>query len=70
MVALIIMFPALVSYDKPDAGADSNAPVIDIQQMLQDDAGKAGGGADIPPPTTTPSQDDDALTKSLGQPPK
>jgi len=72
MVALIIAFPALVSYDKPGAGTDSNAPVIDIQQMLQDDAGKAGnaGGGTAPPPATTPAQDDDALMKSLGQPGK
>jgi TRAP-type mannitol/chloroaromatic compound transport system permease large subunit len=72
MVALIIIFPALESYDKPGEGADSNAPVIDIQQMLQDDAGKAGnaGGGAAPPPATTPAQDDDALMKSLGQPSK
>ena len=65
MVALIIAFPALVTYDKP--AAEGSGPQIDIQQMLKDDAGKAGNAAnDAPPP---PAQDDDALMKSLGQPP-
>ena len=71
MVALIIFFPAIVSYDKPVAGGDSGAPVIDIQQMLQDDASKSGGSSGAPaPPPPAAAQDDDALTKSLREPSK
>jgi GntP family gluconate:H+ symporter len=55
MVALIIAFPALVSYDKPVA--EGSGPQIDIQQMLKDDAKQLEGAP--------PAQDDDALMKSL-----
>jgi tripartite ATP-independent transporter DctM subunit len=65
MVALIIIFPALVAYDKPDAGAQSG-PQIDIQKMLQEDSQKSEGSSTAPPP---PPQDDDALMKSLREPP-
>ena len=41
MVALIIIFPAIVGYDKPDAGAQSG-PQIDIQKMIQEDAVQVG----------------------------
>jgi TRAP-type mannitol/chloroaromatic compound transport system permease large subunit len=62
MVALIIIFPAIVSYDKPDAGAQSG-PQIDIQKMLQDDSQKPGTDGMPPPPAA--GNDDDALMKSL-----
>jgi TRAP-type mannitol/chloroaromatic compound transport system permease large subunit len=62
MVALIIIFPNLVAYDKA-VEADSGAPVIDIQQMLQDDSAKPGGGTTEEKPTD--QQNDDALMKSL-----
>jgi len=62
MVALIIAFPALVSYDKPVPAGESGGPVIDIQKMLQEDAQKSGGAEAPPPP---PAQDDDALNKAL-----
>jgi GntP family gluconate:H+ symporter len=55
MVALIIIFPALVSYDKPLA--EGSGPQIDIQQMLKDDAKQVEGAPS--------AQDDDALMKSL-----
>ncbi len=67
MVALIIAFPNLVTYDKAVA-ADSGAPIIDIQQMIQEDAAKGGGGDTTAPATDTPpapAQDDEALMKSL-----
>ena len=71
MVALIIAFPNLVTYDKAVA-ADSGAPVIDIQKMIQEDASKAGGGGEALAPASppTPAQDDDALMKSLREAPK
>jgi TRAP-type mannitol/chloroaromatic compound transport system permease large subunit len=69
MVALIIFFPALVSYDKPDAGAQSG-PQIDIQKMLQEDASKSGAGGGTPATPPTPAQDDEALMKSLREVPK
>jgi GntP family gluconate:H+ symporter len=72
MVALIIAFPALVSYDKPVSG-DGGGPQIDIQQMLQEDASKSGGafGGDTAAPQEQQDQQaDDALMKSLGEPPK
>ena len=63
MVGLIIAFPQLVGHDKP-AFAEGEAPVIDIQKMLQDDAAadaareavKAGPGA---------ANDGDAITRAL-----
>jgi TRAP-type mannitol/chloroaromatic compound transport system permease large subunit len=58
MVALIIAFPALVTYDKP--AAEGSGPQIDIQQMLKDDS-QQGAPATAP----APSQDDDALMKAL-----
>jgi len=67
MVAMIIIFPALVAYDKPDAGAQSG-PQIDIQKMLQQDSSQSPGNAE--PPPTTPAQDDEALMKSLREGPK
>jgi TRAP-type mannitol/chloroaromatic compound transport system permease large subunit len=60
MVALIIVFPQIVAYDKPVDGA-GQGPEIDILQMIQEDAGKASG--DLTPPTR--SQDDDALNKAI-----
>jgi hypothetical protein len=69
MVALIIIFPALVSYDKPDAGAQSG-PQIDIQKMLQEDASKSGVSGETPAAPPTPAQDDEALMKSLREAPK
>ncbi|CAG1004099.1 C4-dicarboxylate TRAP transporter large permease protein DctM [Rhodocyclaceae bacterium] len=58
MVALIIAFPELVGHDKK---AENTGPEIDIQQMLQEDAGKASGLA--APPAA--GQDDDAITKAI-----
>jgi len=69
MVALIIFFPAIVSYDKPDAGAQSG-PQIDIQKMLQEDASKSGTSVEAPTAPPTPAQDDEALMKSLREAPK
>jgi TRAP-type mannitol/chloroaromatic compound transport system permease large subunit len=69
MVALIIMFPAIVGHDKPDAGAQSG-PQIDIQKMLQEDASKSATGGETPAAPPTPAQDDDALMKSLREAPK
>ncbi|MDK9723478.1 MAG: TRAP transporter large permease subunit [Sterolibacteriaceae bacterium MAG5] len=58
MVALIIAFPQLVGHDKK---VEDTGPEIDIQQMLQDDAGKSSGfGA---PPAA--GQDDDAITRAI-----
>jgi TRAP-type mannitol/chloroaromatic compound transport system permease large subunit len=60
MVGLVIAFPQLVGHDKP---VDlENAPVIDIQQMLQEDAAKdaakAGAGGTVEDPG-------DALTRAI-----
>ena len=44
MVSLIIAFPQLVGHDKPVA--TDGAQVIDIQQMLQEDAAADAGSAD------------------------
>ena len=63
MVALIIAFPAIVAYDKPDAGAQSG-PQIDIQQMLKDDA-KASERRSRHGAGPAQQEDDDALMKSL-----
>jgi hypothetical protein len=63
MVALIIAFPALVSYDKPDAGAQSG-PQIDIQKMIQQDQDAQKPGDAAAP--AAPATDDAALMKSLG----
>ena len=60
MVAMIIIFPNLVAYDKPDANA-AKGPEIDIQQMIQQDA-EHSNETPTPPPAT---QDDDALNKAL-----
>jgi tripartite ATP-independent transporter DctM subunit len=60
MVALIIVFPNLVAYDKPDANA-AKGPEIDIQQMIQQDAERSNE-TPTPPPATA---DDDALNKAL-----
>jgi tripartite ATP-independent transporter DctM subunit len=60
MVALIIVFPQIVAYDKRVEGA-GQGPEIDILQMIQEDAGKTSG--DLTPPTRT--QDDDALNKAI-----
>jgi len=48
MVALIIAFPALVSYDKPVPAGEGGGPVIDIQKMLQEDALDAGAESLVP----------------------
>ena len=62
MVGLIIFFPGIVAYDKPDASKQSG-PQIDIQKMLQDDAQKpATDGSTSPAPSQS---SDDALMKSL-----
>jgi len=58
MVALIIAFPQLVSYDKPVA--EGSGPQIDIQQMLKDDSQQG-----VPGTAPPPGQDDDALMKAL-----
>jgi len=63
MVGLIIFFPAIVSYDKPDAGAQSG-PQIDIQKMLKEDAQKPSGADGMPPPPPAANDDED-LMKSL-----
>ena len=63
MVGLIIFFPAIVSYDKPDAGAQSG-PQIDIQKMLKEDAQKPSGADGMPPPPPA-ANDDEELMKSL-----
>jgi TRAP-type mannitol/chloroaromatic compound transport system permease large subunit len=60
MVGLVIAFPQLVGHDKP---VDlENAPAIDIQQMLQEDAAKdaakAGAGGTVEDPG-------DALTRAI-----
>jgi TRAP-type mannitol/chloroaromatic compound transport system permease large subunit len=71
MVALIIIFPEMVGYDKPTA--EGAGPAIDIQQMLQEDAEKSGGGFGgdaASPQAPQEQQDDDALMKSLGEPAK
>jgi TRAP-type mannitol/chloroaromatic compound transport system permease large subunit len=62
MVALIIAFPALVAYDKPDAAG--SGPQIDIQKMLQQDskAGTAPGSTEAKPEG---AQSDDDITKSF-----
>jgi TRAP-type mannitol/chloroaromatic compound transport system permease large subunit len=59
MVGLVIAFPQLVGHDT--VVADANAPVIDIQQMIQDDASKGGGTSSAP----SANQEDDALTKAI-----
>jgi TRAP-type mannitol/chloroaromatic compound transport system permease large subunit len=59
MVALIIVFPKLVAYDRPDVNA-AKGPEIDIQKMIQDDAAQTP----VSPPTT-PAADDDAITKAI-----
>jgi TRAP-type mannitol/chloroaromatic compound transport system permease large subunit len=59
MVALVIAFPQMVGHDK--AVADSG-PVIDIQQMLQDDEQGLADEAAKPP---TGEDDDDAITRAL-----
>jgi len=64
MVALIIFIPEIVSYDKPDAGAQSG-PQIDIQKMIQEDASKSDTGGETPATPPTSEQDDEALMKSL-----
>jgi tripartite ATP-independent transporter DctM subunit len=60
MVGLVIAFPQLVGHDKP---VDlENAPAIDIQQMLQEDAAKdaakTGAGGTVEDPG-------DALTRAI-----
>jgi hypothetical protein len=60
MVGLIIAFPQLVGHEVKSA---DTGPEIDIQQMLQDDAGKSSGGSFGSP--TSPNQDDDAITKAI-----
>jgi tripartite ATP-independent transporter DctM subunit len=77
MVALIIIFPKLVAYDKPDAGSQSG-PQIDIQKMIQEDAQQtppaAMPGAPATPraPADAPpaQQSDEDLMKSLREAPK
>jgi hypothetical protein len=65
MVGLIIAFPAIVAYDKPEA--EGSRPTVDLQQMLKDDAKNSeAGGFGVAPPATQ-QQDDDALMKSLQQ---
>jgi TRAP-type mannitol/chloroaromatic compound transport system permease large subunit len=59
MVALVIAFPQMVGHDKPTTDAD--APMIDIQQMIQEDAAKASGSTNAPAAT----QDDDAITRAI-----
>ncbi|MDI6750950.1 MAG: TRAP transporter large permease [Pseudomonadota bacterium] len=64
MVALVIAFPQLVGHDKP-AAVEGETPMIDIQQMLDEDAaadaareaGKVGAGGT--------ANDGDAITKAL-----
>ncbi|WP_131110351.1 TRAP transporter large permease [Sulfuricystis thermophila] len=64
MVALVIAFPQLVGHDKP-AYVEGETPMIDIQQMLDEDAaadaareaGKVGAGGT--------ANDGDAITKAL-----
>ncbi len=70
MVALIIAFPQLVSYDKPmsDAEMQRQEQDVDIGQMLQDDADadttaeKKDGEEN---PEDQADKDDEALTKEL-----
>jgi hypothetical protein len=62
MVALIIAFPGMVAYDKPQAAG--TGPQIDIQQMIQQDQAGAPGGAT--PEGSGEQQSDDDLTRSLG----
>jgi TRAP-type mannitol/chloroaromatic compound transport system permease large subunit len=65
MVALIIAFPAIVAYDKPEA--EGSRPTVDLQEMLKDDAKNSeAAGFGVAPPATQ-EQDDDALMKSLQQ---
>jgi TRAP-type mannitol/chloroaromatic compound transport system permease large subunit len=63
MVSLIIAFPGIVAYDKPQAAG--TGPQIDIQQMIQQDrpAGAPGGAT---PEGSGEQQSDDDLTRSLG----
>jgi len=66
MVSLIIGFPELVGYDKPDP--NKAGPQIDIGKMIQEDAAStappagAGGGSSEP----SEQQSDEDLMKSLG----
>ncbi len=70
MVALIIAFPSLVAYDKPQAAG--SGPQIDIQKMLQQDQQQSepatpGAPADAQPQSEQQESDAD-LTKSFGGP--
>jgi TRAP-type mannitol/chloroaromatic compound transport system permease large subunit len=83
MVGLIIAFPAIVAYDKPNAGAQSG-PQIDIQKMIQEDAQQTppaptpGAPATLEAPATPGApadappaqQSDEDLMKSLRGSPK
>jgi GntP family gluconate:H+ symporter len=64
MVGLIIAFPAIVAYDKPEA--EGSRPTVDLQQMLKDDAKSTEGGFGATP-VPDQQQDDDAIMKSLQQ---
>jgi TRAP-type mannitol/chloroaromatic compound transport system permease large subunit len=66
MVGLVIAFPQLVGHDKPAAG--DSEQVIDIQQMLQEDAAKdaARDAARVSPGGTPPADDPgDAITRAI-----
>jgi TRAP-type mannitol/chloroaromatic compound transport system permease large subunit len=63
MVGLIIAFPQLVGHDKP-AYAEGQAPVIDIQKMLEEDAA-ADAAREAAKSGAAEENPGDALTRAL-----
>ena len=79
VVGIIIAFPQLVGHDKPTY-VEGESPVIDIQQMLEQDAAQdaareaakdappavgAGGTAGVPGPSGSAEDAGDAITRAI-----